>query len=301
MVLNHASLTAPDYHTALCWLKDLAIGMNQLKKIVKSSLRTRLHEHEIWILPNLSLYDAYRALKRTGAREEARFLMRLSTKSPLLNEVESDVRARFLGCEGRQIPLEDCEPLILCAIANWIAVGFPSNPVWDSDQLTISFNELLSDGSLQETRKKIDNLARSEHARSICERHRATIIDQNPSAVWEQKGAMFPHLDFGPDVKRPPTVLKSALKKLAELDRSAAEWRVVGGPAPNWACKVTRESETVRNNERLLNARRFRSHLGTSELFELHARIGSGFRIHLRIDAATKEVEIGYIGPHLPL
>ena len=301
MVLNHASLTSPDRHTALCWLKDLAIGMIQLRRITQSSLRTRRHEHEIWILPNFSLSDAYVALKMSGAREEARFLMGLSTKSPLLNEVKSDVRDRFLGCEGRQIPLEDCEPLILCAIANWIAVGFPSNLVWDRDRLAVSFNKLRSDESLQETSKTIDNIARSEHASTICERHRATLIDRIPSAVWEQKEAMFPNLDFGPDVKRQSEILGVALGKLAELDKSAAEWRKIGGPAPPWSCKVTPESQSVRNNAALLNERRFRSRLGTGELFEWHARIGSGFRIHLRFDAETKEVEIGYIGPHLRL
>ena len=301
MVLNHASLNAPDRHTALCWLKDLAIGMIQLQRIAQSSLRTRLLEHEIWILPNFSLFDAYVALKMSGAREEARFLMRMSTKSPLLNEVKSDVRDRFLGCEGRQIPPEDCEPLILCAIANWIAVGFPSNPVWDKDQLAVSFNKLLSDESLQETSKTIDNLTRCEHARPIFERHRTTLIDRNPSAVWEQRETMFPNLDFGPDVKPPSGILDVALGKLAELDNSVAEWRNVGGAAPRWHCEVTRESKSVRNNATLLNERRFRSRHGSRELFEWHARIGSGFRIHLRFDAETKEVEIGYIGSHLPL
>ena len=303
MVLNHASLTAPDRHMAVCWLKDIAIGMIQLRirKIAKSSLRSRCHEHEIWILPNFSLSDAYVALKMSGAREEARFLMRLSTKSPLLNEVKSDVSDRFLGCEGRQMPLEDSDPLILCAVTNWIAVSIPSDPDWDKDQLTVSFDELQPDESFQEINKTVDNLARSSHARLIFERHRATLINQNPSAAWEQKEAIFPNLDFGPDVKLPPEILGAALGKLEVLDKSAAEWLVVGGPAPPWACKVTRESETVRNNEGLLNARRFKSHQGTRKLFELHARIGSGFRIHLRIDAATKEVEIGYIGPHLPL
>ena len=301
MILNHVSLTSPDRHTALSWLKDLAIGMIQLKRIAQSSLRTRLPEHEIWITPGFSLSDAYVALKLSGAREEARFLMRLSTKSPLLCEVESDVRNRFLGCEGRQIPPEDCEPLILCAIANWIAVGFPSDAVWDKDQLTVSFDELLSDESLQETSKTIDNLTRCEHARPIYERYRTTLINQDPPAVWEKRETMFPNLDFGPDVKPPSGILDVALGKLAELDNSVAEWRNVGGAAPRWHCEVTRESESVRNNAVLLNKRRFRSRHGARELFEWHARIGSRFRIHLRFDAETKKVEIGYIGPHLPV
>ena len=302
MVLNHASLTSPDRHTALCWLKDLAIGMTQLRRIAQSSLRTHLPIHEIRILSDFSLFDAYIALKKTGARDESVFLMRLSTRYPLLSEVESEVRARFLACEGRRIPLEDCEPLILCAIANWIAIGFPSDFIWDKDQLTVSFDELLPDGSFQETSETIDNLARSTHANSICDRHRAAFLEyQDSSVAWGQRDKAFPNLFFGPDVEPPPEILGVAIRRLSEIDKSAAEWRNVGGPAPPWTCRVTPESESVRNNATLLNERRFRSRHGTRELFEWHARVGSGFRIHLRFDAETQEVEIGYIGPHLRL
>ena len=301
MVLNHASLRSPDPHTALCWLKDLAIGMTQLRRIAQSSLRTHLPVHEIRIAPNLSLFDAYIALKRSGAREESVFLMRLTAKYPLESEIEPEVRDRFLACEGRQIPPDDWKPLVLCVITNWIAIGFPSECDWDKDQLTVDFNELLPNGSIEETSETIDNLVRSSHAKSICERHRATFIDQDPSVVWERKEEAFPNLVFGLDVKRPSQFLGVAIRRLAELDRSAAEWRNVGGPAPPWACKVTPESERVRNSEQLRNARLFRSRTGRREFFEWHARIGSGFRIHLRFDAETQEVEIGYIGSHLPL
>ena len=189
----------------------------------------------------------------------------------------------------------------MCAITDWIAVGFPSDLVWDKDQLTVSFDELLPDENFQETSETIDNLARSTHANLICERHSAALLDQDPLAVWKQKDDAFPNLLFGPDVKPPPEILGVAIRRLSEIDKSAAEWRNVGGPAPPWTCRVTPESESVRNNATLLNERRFRSGCGTQELFEWHARIGSGFRIHLRFDAETYKVEIGYIGPHLPL
>ena len=299
MVLNHASLIAPDLHIAFEWLKDLARGIPQLNSVARPHLRMAISVSEIWILPDCSLYNAYLKLLKHGARDAAAFLMDLSAKYPLLSEVESHAKDRFRGCEAKHLSPEDGEPLVLCAITDWIAIGFPSDPDWDKDQLTVSFDELQPDESFQEITKTVDNLARSTHARLIFERHRATLIDRIPSAVWEQRESMFPNLDFGPDVKPPAEILGSVLGKLAELDKSAAEWRVVGGPVPPWACKVTPESETVRKNERLLNARRFKSHRGTRELYEWHARVGSGFRIHLRFDTATKKVEIGYIGPKL--
>ena len=54
------------------------------------------------------------------------------------------------------------------------------------------------------------------------------------------------------------------------------------------------------SNPTLHEARRFRSGGGTRVLFEWHARFGSAARIHLRFDARTREIEIGYIGVHLP-
>ena len=254
--------------------------------------------HEIRILPDCTLDKAYQELRKTGGRDEYVYFRKLITKYPLLIEVESDVKDRFLACEAKRLPPEDGEPLVLCAITDWIAIGFPSEPVWDSDQLTVSFNELLPDESLQETSETIDNLARSKHARLIRERQHAALLQfQSPSELWVQREEAFPNLVFGPDVKRPSQFLGTALRRLADLDTSASKWQNVGGPAPPWSCKVTRESETVRNNEKLLNARRFRSRHGTRELFEWHARFGSGFRIHLRFYAKTHEVEIGYIGP----
>ena len=301
MVLNHASFRAPDHHTALCWLKDVANGMAQLQTIAQPSLRMHLPIHEIRIAPDLSLFDAYIALRKTGARDESVFLMRLSAKYPLESDIESNVRDRFLACEGHQIPSDDWKPLVLCVITNWIAIGLPSVPDWDKDQLTIDFDELLPDGSIEETSETIDNLSRSEHASSICERHRARFLDQNPFAIWEKKHEAFPNLFFGPDVKPPPEFLGNTVRRLAELDNAAAEWRNIGGPVPPWTCKVTPESQSVRNNPTLLNERRFRSRHGTWELFEWHARLGSKFRIHLLFDAGSREIEIGYIGPHLPL
>ena len=214
-------------------------------------------------------------------------------------EVEPDVKNQIRVCDAKQLPPADGEPLVLCATNDWIAVGFPSDCVWDTDQLTVNFNRPLSDGSIQETSKSIDNLTKSAHASLICARHRAALFNQDPSAVWEQRDETFRNLFFGPDVEPPPEILGVAIRRLSDLDRSAAEWRSVGGPAPPRHCEVTRESKSVRNNPTLLNERRFRSRHGTRELFEWHARIGSGFRIHLRFDAERKEVEIGYIGPHL--
>ena len=63
---------------------------------------------------------------------------------------------------------------------------------------------------------------------------------------------------------------------------------------------VRPEGQTVMTTPKLREARRFASLTGRREVFEYHTSFGKGGRIHLRVDAAQRQVEIGYIGGHLP-
>ena len=141
-----------------------------------------------------SLFDAFREMKRQGARDQYVFLMKLSEKAPLLGDLGPDVTDRFLMCEARTLPPEDGNPLVLCAITDAIAVGFPSEPVWDRDRLPVVFQELLPDGALAEAQEEIDNLARSAHASPIVERRRRLLRRRCADAtdLWNRRGTLFP-------------------------------------------------------------------------------------------------------------
>ena len=309
MVLNHASLDSPDPHTAVDWLKDVTVGMAWFVRdgLVHRHLRSSRPLQEIFCLPDWSLWNVILGLQAGNSRDEYQFIMGLSTKVPIDNDVSQDVKDRFRACEAKTLPPEDGEPLVLCAITDGISVGFPSDPIWDQDQVTVSFNELLPDGSIQEASETIDNLTRSAHALPICERHLADLRQfANSAELWERREEAFPNLVFGSDIERNLTTLDSStlpivVKRLVSLDESAREWADTGDTMPSWKCHVTPESQRVRDNPKLFNARRFKSHHGTQELFEWHARFGSSGRIHLRFNPDSYEVEIGYIGPHLPL
>lgn len=309
MVLNHASLASSDQHTAVDWLKDVTVGMAQLidENIAERSLRSSQSLYETFCLSGWSLWNAIQGLRVGGARDEYLFLVRLSAKVPLLSDVGQNVADRFQSCEAKTLPPKAGEPLVLCAITDGIAVGFPSDPIWDQDQITVSFNELLPDGNIGEASETIDNLTRSAYAPPICERHRANLRQfANSTELWARREEAFPNLVFGPGVERYLRALDSStlsivVKRLVSLDESASEWRVTGGTMPTWKCNVTPESQRVRDNPKLLDARRFKSYHGTQKLFEWHARFGSSGRIHLRFDPGSYEVEIGYIGLHLPI
>ena len=310
MVLNHASVFVPRSNPVeiSAWLRDLTVGMKQLleSEVVEKSLRTARNLYDTQCLSDYSLFDAYLGLQHRGYREEFRLFMGLSDKQPLLIEIDPCIGDRFLACEEQTLPAPDGEPLVLCAIADWIAIGFPSEPVWDRDRITVRFNELLPDETFEETSEEIDQLTRPAHGGAICKRHRERLLaGSDPVALWENREAAFPHLVFGPDVenhlKDQAHLFSTIVGKLKDLDRSAREWRDVGGSAPPWKTKVSPESTEKMRNRSFRKARTFQSHRGTREIFEWHARFGWGGRIHLRFDPTSREVEIGYIGPHLPL
>lgn len=309
LILNHASVSSSSgRREVVAWVKDVAAGMSQLvnERVVEKSLRMYRDPHEMLCSPGYSLYDAYQDIRVSGAREEFLFLVTLATKVPLLSAVSSEVQDRFLGCENRTLPADCGAPLVLCAITDGIAVSLPSDPMWDASELTVCFLELLPDEILAEATEEIDNLSRSAHALSILGRHRARFrAVASHSELWRSRREAFPHLHFGPGVevnlRRAASHLQTIIGKLSELDLSAEEWRNVGGPAPPWKTRVTPESETVRNTPRLWNARRFPTRDGNNAIFEWHARYGSGGRIHVRFEPDSREVEVGYIGPHLPL
>ena len=305
MVLNHASLVPPDEHTCLCWLRDLSVGISILTRhrVVDSALRSFAPPEEVWCLPGYSLRDAMYSLIAT-ARDEANFLLHLTAKAPLLVGLSAATKDQFLACETVSLCPDDGEPLLICAIQGWITVSFPSKPDWEQNALTIRFRKLLPDDEWCEDQEVIDNLACTEHAAPICERHRARVHSiLTPMQQWEQRDETFPHLLFGLDVDnsvRRSGQLSAILQRLQRLNRDAAAWQNIGGPEPPWSSEVTPESGGTMNDPRLKSRRMFRSHDGTFKLFEWHAKFGS-MRIHLIFDAASRNVEIGYIGPHLPV
>lgn len=314
LVLNHASVATSDLETATIWLKQLAIGMASLNRlgIGKSELRMGRHLHEIECTDRATMYDVMFSLRKSGARDEYQYLSRLSSKAPLLESVSEDVEDKFTRCEvtgldARGLSPEDGAPLLYCAIADGIAVGFPSEPVWEQDQIDVYFEELSPDGDeLEEASETVDNLTHPEHAAAIAQRHLANMRGvSNFTEFWERRAETFPYLQFGPDVESQLgrinlSALSAVIKKLSMLNDDATKWRTADNAIPEWSCRVRPESNRVRNNPSLIETRRFRSSNGSSEIFEWHADFGYD-RIHLRFDARTKKVEIGYIGEHLPL
>lgn len=310
MVFNHASarISAQERDRLYTGLKDIAIGMGYLihHGVVQRSLRSNQELPTIQCFEDYTLWDALLALRKLGYRDEFAFLSGLTTHTPLIADVEESTKDRFLSTESRRISGTDEEPLILCAIADWIAVSIPSIPAWDCDTLQIEFRELLSNGSMEECSELVDHLSRSDHAKSILGRHisRVQLGCDSPGTLWRNRREAFPNLSFGCDIEHNLIAcanhLDTIVGKLTKLDQASLDWRKQGGSAPRWNTRVTPESSHRMANPEFVKSRTFRSSDGTSKVFGWHARFGSSGRIHLRFEAISRDVEIGYIGPHLP-
>lgn len=307
MVLNHASVHAPNVsrERVSSWLRDVAAGIAELQqtRVVGSQCRMCKPLHETSCQPGHTLWDALKAL-RGSHREESNFLAGLLNKTPLLEGVDAHTRSRYWGCEGLSLTPVEGDPLLLCAIMGSVAVGLPSEEVWDKHRLVVQFKELLPDESWLDAVEEIDNLTRALHAKPIFERHQERLTEvMDPASLWAKRNDIFPALSFGlgveEDLRKEAGNLHTIIGKLIALNRATAAWEQ--GPAPDWPVLVTDESNAVQQNRRLMAHRRFRSRDGTMRFFTWHARFGSGGRIHLRLDSSAQRVEIGYVGRHLPL
>ena len=312
LVLNHASVDPPDALTALKWIRALAVGMGRLaaKGVANRVLHTEGALYGLRCKDGKVIHDPHKALRSIGARDEAIRLKHFQTRFPNKGIQSEDLAERFaatqaIRCGPVSLSNEQAELLLLCIFINGIAVSFPSNEVWQQSRLAIDIAELHDHGNLEEHTEEIDNLSSTDHVDPIVDRHRAALRDcASYQEMWESRKALFPHLHFGQDVKRQldsldASSLTTVISRLTALDEAAAEWTNVGGAAPNWRSKVTPESKTVKQSPKLSGRRSFASTSGEKELFLWHDRFPNNGRIHFRVDASLRMVEIGYIGRHL--
>ena len=308
MILIPESFMAPGWSSEKIMLAliDLNAGMAWLirDKWVGASLRLQYSFDQIRVAPDQSLLDCLLRMQKSGkTRDAAVYWMRLAQKLPLQTDLSGPVHDRFLRSEPAA-PIK-CDALVLCAHLAAIAVSLPTASLWQGNQLTVIFNELLGDAII-EASETVSNLACCQHADElIASWQKRAYTDLTPANFWQQRAIAFPALIFGCDVpaqlaNQGGNAFWTIMEKLADLNESAAEWKKTGGPAPIWKTKVTPESTQRMANAEFAASRKFRNADGHACLYEWHARFGASGRIHIRFDARTQSIEVGYIGTHLP-
>ncbi len=310
MIFNHASANPAVWtqQAATLALVDMAKGMAHLvtQGATEKSLRSAIALTEIAVAAQSSLYDVLIGMLRGPAKEEARFLLSLTQKFPLLAELTTQEITRFYGSEADPNLGVARETLLLCFQRNGIAISLATCIQWDKDELELRYHELSADGDTLAAQGVVDNLARATHAVKILQRSENALLGSVTfKNFWKQRKAIFPNLQFGLDVEGHldgfgnhlfPTIFHC----LRGLQQSALEWHQHGSAMPSWRSKVSDESATVQQNPKLAGCRDFRDASGQTQAYFWHARFGD-HRIHFRLLDTAKVLEIGYIGPHLPL
>lgn len=310
MIFNDASLAPNSWNAtaATAAIVDIAQAMTLLvtEAGVTKGLRLSREISEIIIYGSCSLYDLLvKSRGLSAGREEIQFWLSLATKYPLYQELPVHVKDRFLGCSPAATPIGNHEGLLLCAIQSGVAISLPTDIAWQSDQLSVHFTEMLPDGSVVDAVENIDNIAGIVQAEKVVARHDTGRFSRATAAnFWLIKEKLFPALLFGIGVEKNiadigENQFATIMGCLQDLNRSAETW---SKDTPlKWRRKVTAESGSLMANKKLRETRCFKNRLGQSQLYEWHARYGSAGRIHLYADPVDFSVEVGYIGPHLPL
>lgn len=308
-VLNEASLEAQYAcaSNALAALDSVVRGIAELVSagVAGKSLRASRPLHDIAIAPGVDLWRlAQLALKNPRFKSSAILFLSISQRVPIEDGLDPDMLGRLNLADLITPTISRATALVLCALSDRIALGFPTEPQWNIDLLKLTFILLDENANQIIESHAVDHLAQEMHAAPIVERHCANrITGQTPQSLWQNRMSLFPHLAFGLDVedhlhKLGENVFREALQKLLELDRTAATWKSLKAGRPPYFSKVTPESLTTM--QQYGDQRVFRDMNGNPSTFELHARLHSGFRIYIRELRAEYRIQIGYIGPHLP-
>ncbi|ETX04887.1 MAG: hypothetical protein ETSY2_26245 [Candidatus Entotheonella gemina] len=242
---------------------------------------------------------------RDADRESKAFFGRLSTKTALDAALPEAIQDRFQLSEFH-IDGERAPALGLAFLLDGLAVSLPSEVLWR--QAEIQLNHLWLDENAEEHRDEVTtlNIAELQQAQIVIDKLHERFLQElheEPRSLWKRRQECFPHLAFGLDVEDrlcglENAILPQVISKLMVLDGAVRNWRYEKRPEPQLP-EVHPESQSTM--QRYGDLRRFRDANGRDELFERHAMVGSQYCIHLRIIHASRQIEVGYIGPHLPI
>ena len=185
---------------------------------------------------------------------------------------------------------------IICAALNFTLIGLLRCELWKFDRMGFtSGSEVFL----------FDHVAEPSHAAAISARR----LDALRSGLtipsfWSLRTRVFPNLTFGLDVqgqmkKIDTRCLSLIFIRLAELNQRTKIWRDSNSEAfPDGLSEI--KGETTRTMKRYGEDRVFRGQDGIKRTYEDHIWIDRGNRIHLILNRESKNVEVGYIGHHLP-
>ncbi len=303
-VLNSACISScfTNLAEATEFTADLERGFASLVRAGHLLQQLRMHSpsSEVVVAPGVSLHDVFRELCRRGP-DTGRFLMRLLAKFPIEDDVTDEELAALLELDVAGHP--GCYALLLCWHSrDRVCATLSSEPRWRMSPLEITAHK-HGEPEVDRVLRPVRNFFSLDSANALLAEFNDELFSTiEPLDLWQRRADLFPDLDFAPSVEDDLAVLsepvfRQALFRLQELCSASNEWRTSNAAIPKYLSKVTGESDSTM--QQFGRDRIFRSCSGKNEVFELHARLQDGHRLHLREVSATKRIEIGYVGKHL--
>ena len=300
-VLNSAGLSVKfqNKDQALDALDKIASGLVLLsnRKHIARHMWMKDYPYNIHVCTGTTL-DVLLREYLSRNKDKAIFLLQMATRCPIDDGIEPSNLEHFLDNEIEGLP--DCTDLLWCAVSGTkIAISLSPNSDWQKNPLTL---RVLCNGTFLKT-AEVENVFSGESAQETLDRlNELELTGISPNDLWRRCGVLFPSLLIGKDVEKQlqslgADLFSSAILRFVELNKAASEWDAASQASPRYLSKVTGESTSTM--QKYGRERIYRSSLGSKQVYELHAHLHSGGRIHLREVPEYSKIEIGYVGKHL--
>lgn len=197
-------------------------------------------------------------------------------------------------------------------------VGFPTRSPWMASPIHVSVTQLDQETEIRQSTLELINF----FSLGIFEQHLPEFLEKRNDllrsgrTIFDEKETLFPGLIFCGKTPQQlcnwsagHIILHQVKEILTVLNHFCEVWGNDSFPAYHHdALKVlglnhavSGESSTVLNKPRLRAEREFWLPCGRKEVFQNHAKLNNGFRLHFFPEPDSKKIYVGYIGPHLRL
>ena len=311
-----ARVTAASRHEGRVWMEGFVNAITSLSVHQPVELIAVKPSDKHWNFFTIELSKKYTLSDWLCDREVDRdikaYFRIITTKTDIPDDIDDEVKDCFYLSEflpSNRDYVNSCEDdacgLGLAYLLNTVAASLASEECWKTIRVPLRHIRLTPDGNEEEDVESL-NISQSSQAKCISDillERDQTILKKNPEDFINSKERCFPHLKFGMDINNqitslPLNICANIISELIFINNAVRDWRRTSNQSEPILLNISGEGETTM--QKFGTQRLFRDSKGNIKTFELHAKVGSQYRIHLRIDKQERSIEIGYIGKHLP-
>lgn len=187
-------------------------------------------------------------------------------------------------------------------------VSLLSDDLWENEYIYGEYCSIVND-TYYESEVGVQNCSKEEHVNKLMlyQRRRDKLLISSGAELWNKREELFPHLSFCESVKkqleeaRVTMQIQTVINRIQILEDYFSTYDgKFDKDKVGYGCRY--ESDSVQQDERLSNMRKFRTPYGEEVFFYWHISFPGNYpgRIHFLPDAEHKRGIIGYVGKHLP-